>query len=157
MYYKYYPHSHCTSHLLIPTRHFPLPRLPSHPPPTRTMCSILRYIIVCPDGIIIVTWILCYLSEVVVLKLASAVLYLECRPLDMRTGAPDYAAGEYAAGRDSWRNIETVLPRTMSPRPGWAGGKKFSLYRAFERARRVCVCVRRNMWNHQYNEIRCLG
>ena len=40
-------------------------------------------IMVCPDGIVIVTWILCYLSEVVVLKLASAVLYLECRPLDM--------------------------------------------------------------------------
>ena len=55
-------------------------------------------IIICPDGIVIVTWILYYLSEVVVLKLAGAVLYLECRPLDLRTGAPDFAAGEYSAG-----------------------------------------------------------
>ena len=39
------------------------------------------------------TLILCYLSEVVVLKLASAVLYLECRPLDMRTGALEWDAG----------------------------------------------------------------
>ena len=39
-----------------------------------------------------------YLSEVVVLKLAGAVLYLECRLLDMRAGAPDFAAGEYVAG-----------------------------------------------------------
>ena len=46
------------------------------------------------------TWILCYLSDVVVLELASAVLCLECRPLDMRTGAP-----EWDAGRDSPRNI----------------------------------------------------
>ena len=38
------------------------------------------------------TWILCYLSEVFVLKLASAVLYIECRPLDIRTGAPELAA-----------------------------------------------------------------
>ena len=42
-----------------------------------------------PDGTVIDTWILCYLSEVVVLKLASAVLYLKCRPSDMHTGAPD--------------------------------------------------------------------
>ena len=39
------------------------------------------------------TLILYYLSEVVVLKLASAVLYLECRPLDMRTGALEWDAG----------------------------------------------------------------
>ena len=39
------------------------------------------------------TLILYYLSEVVVLKLASAVLYLECRPLDMRTGTPEWDAG----------------------------------------------------------------
>ena len=61
-------------------------------------CNILRYIIICPGGLVIVTWILCYLSEVVVLKLTSAGLYLECRPLDLHTGAPDFAAGEYAAG-----------------------------------------------------------
>ena len=53
-----------------------------------------------PDGIVIATWILYYLSEVVVLKLAGAVLYLECRLLDMRTGALDFAAREYATGRD---------------------------------------------------------
>ena len=50
------------------------------------------------DGIVIVIRILYYLSEVVVLKLAGAVLYLECRLLDMRTGAPDFAAGVYVAG-----------------------------------------------------------
>ena len=50
------------------------------------------------DGIVIVIRILYYLSEVVVLKLAGAVLYLECRLLDMRTGAPDFAASEYVAG-----------------------------------------------------------
>ena len=42
------------------------------------------------------TWILCYLSEVVVLKLASAVLYLECRLLDMPPAKP-------AAGRTGRR------------------------------------------------------
>ena len=42
-----------------------------------------------PDGIVIVIRILYYLSEVVVLRLAGAVLYLECRLLDMRAGAPD--------------------------------------------------------------------
>ena len=31
-------------------------------------CSNLRYIIISPDGIVIVTWIFCYLSEVVVPK-----------------------------------------------------------------------------------------
>ena len=41
------------------------------------------------DGIVIIIRILYYLSEVVVLKLAGAVLNLECRLLDMRTGAPD--------------------------------------------------------------------
>ena len=41
------------------------------------------------DGIMGSTLILYYLSEVVVLELASAVLYLECRPLDMRTGTPE--------------------------------------------------------------------
>ena len=51
-----------------------------------------------PDGIVIVIRMLYYLSEVVVLKLAGAVLYLECRLLDMHTGAPDFAAGEYVAG-----------------------------------------------------------
>ena len=50
-----------------------------------------------PDGIVIVIRILYYLSEVV-LKLAGAVLYFECRLLDMRAGAPDFAAGEYVAG-----------------------------------------------------------
>ena len=53
------------------------------------------YLVYTPDGIVIVNRILYYLSEVVVLKLASAGLYLECRLLDMRTGAPDFAAGEY--------------------------------------------------------------
>ena len=42
-----------------------------------------------PGGIVGSTLILYCLSEVVVLKLAGAVLYLECRPLDMRTGTPD--------------------------------------------------------------------
>ena len=65
---------------------------------------MLRYIIKCPDGIVIVTWILCYLSEVVVLKLKNTNLYLECWLLDMRTGAPDFAPGEYASGGDSYRN-----------------------------------------------------
>ena len=51
-----------------------------------------------PDGIVIVIRMLYILSEVVVLKLAGAVLYLECRLLDMCTGAPDFAAGEYVAG-----------------------------------------------------------
>ena len=46
-----------------------------------------------PDGIMGSTLILCYLSEVGVLKLASAVLYLECRPLDMHTDAPEWDAG----------------------------------------------------------------
>ena len=46
-----------------------------------------------PDGIMGSTLILCYLSEVVVLKLASAVLYLECRLLDMRTGVLIWGAG----------------------------------------------------------------
>ena len=82
--------------------------------------------VICPDGIVIVAWILCYLSEVVVLELTSAGLYLECRLLDMHTGAPDLAAGEYVA-RAAEIYIETVLPRTMSPRPGWAGGKKSSV------------------------------
>ena len=49
------------------------------------------------------SWILCYLSKVVVLKLASAVLYLECRPLEMSTGAP-----EWDAGRDSRRNMGSL-------------------------------------------------
>ena len=61
----------------------------------------MRYIIICLDGIVIVAWILCCLSEV--LELTSAGLYLECRLLDMRTGVPDFAAGEYAGG-DSYRN-----------------------------------------------------
>ena len=47
-----------------------------------------------PDGIVGSTLILYYLSEVVVLKLAVEVLYLECRPLDMRTGAPEWAASK---------------------------------------------------------------
>ena len=59
---------------------------------------------ICPDGIVIGTWILCYLSEVVVLELTSAGLYLECRLLDMRTGVPDFAAGEYDAGGELYRN-----------------------------------------------------
>ena len=48
-----------------------------------------------PDGIMGSTLILCYLSEVFVLKLASAILYLECRPLDMRTVALEWDAGRY--------------------------------------------------------------
>ena len=59
-----------------------------------------------PDGIVIVIRILYYLSEVVVLKLAGAVLYLECRLLDMCTGAPDsgihlnqHSPGRISGGR----------------------------------------------------------
>ena len=42
-----------------------------------------------PDRIVLANGILYYLSEVVVLEPTSAGLYLECRLLDMRTGAPD--------------------------------------------------------------------
>ena len=35
------------------------------------------------------------LVRVVVLKLASAILYLECRPLDMHTGALEWDVGRY--------------------------------------------------------------
>ena len=45
------------------------------------------------------TFILCYLSKVVDLSGTSAVLYLECGPLDMRTGALEWDAGRYFLGR----------------------------------------------------------
>ena len=92
---------------------------------------------VCPDGIVIDTWILCYLSEVVVLKLASAVLYLECRPLDRRTrmGRWQRFAAEY--GHSLASDYESAA--RMSRR------QEVSLYRAFEPDRRVCVCVSQNM------------
>ena len=47
-----------------------------------------------PEGIVLAIWILCYLSEVVVLEPSSTYLYLERRLLDIRTGAPDWTAGE---------------------------------------------------------------
>ena len=51
-----------------------------------------------PDWIVLAIWILYYLSEVVVLELTSAGYIWKCRLLDMRTGAPEFAAGEYVAG-----------------------------------------------------------
>ena len=67
-----------------------------------------------------------YLSEVVVLELTSAGLYLECRLLDMRTGAPDFAACEPAEMYIKTvlpRTLGAVSPRTMSPRRRGASGK----------------------------------
>ena len=68
------------------------------------------------------TLILCYLSEVVVLKLASAVLYLECRPLDMRTGAPEWDTRRDFLGlwvqfcRGLWvRGLERTADKTTWP------------------------------------------
>ena len=89
------------------------------------------------------TWILCYLSEFVVLKLAGAVLYLECRPLDMRTGAPDWAAGRI--GRRQRFAAEYRNSLTSDSAARMSRRQEFSTYRAFEPDRRVCVCVPRNM------------
>ena len=82
---------------------------------------------------------MCYLSEVVVLKLTSTVLYLECRPLDLRTGARDFAAGEYAAGARTvcmiWtgdhvqqdrRNQSDGSCRTPPSNSGGGGGVTFT-------------------------------
>ena len=62
-----------------------------------------------PDGIVIVICILYYLSEVV-LKLAGAVLYMECRLLDMGISTSDSGPdlhrgvrGEYPAAENDYR------------------------------------------------------
>ena len=68
-----------------------------------------------PDGIMGSTLILCYLSEVVVLKLASAVLYLECRPLDNAhwragVGRRQRFAANYGSAARNRRRIRAVGP-----------------------------------------------
>ena len=90
------------------------------------------------------TWILCYLSEVV-LKLAGAVLYLECRLLDMRTGAPDWAAGRIGRRQRFAAEYRNSLASDYESAARMSLRQEGSSYRAFEPDRRVCVCVPRNM------------
>ena len=87
------------------------------------------------------TWILCYLSEVVVLKLASAVLYLECMPLDMRTSAPEWDAGRIGRRQRFAAEYGCSLASDYESTARMSRRQEVSSYRAFELDRRVCVCV----------------
>ena len=64
------------------------------------------------------------LVGVVVLELTSACLYLECRLLDIRTGAPDFAADEYVAGGNLYKSsfapdYESAAKRSRRQELSW--------------------------------------
>ena len=82
--------------------------------------------------IVIDTWILCYLSEIVVLKLASAVLCIECRPLDMRTGAPEWAAGRIGRRQRFAAEYGCSLASDYESAARMSRQQEVSSYRAFE-------------------------